>query len=216
MHLIAGARRAAVRAHRHHRRRSRRTPDGRVDDAALFGDVALDHPVVGALHQSLGQLDAEVRESLGRLGDDQDARGSLVQAVHDARAHRIAESLVTEVAHLGIERQETSHQRAVAVSGAGVHHLARRLVNDREVDVVEHDVDVDAGVGLDVRALGRRARPRRGVDPRAPGVEDFTITLSSRRDRAAGDDVTRLGARQARQQREHAVECGSHPTCPAR
>ena len=53
--------------------------------------------------------------------------GPLVQAVHDARAHGIAESLVTERTHLGIERQQSGDQRAVAVTGAGVHDLARAL-----------------------------------------------------------------------------------------
>ena len=43
--LVTGARGSTVGAHRHHRRRARRTTDGRVDDAALFGDVTLDHAV---------------------------------------------------------------------------------------------------------------------------------------------------------------------------
>ncbi len=94
--LISRARGAAVGAHRHHGRRSRRTSDRGVDDAALFGDVALDHAVVGALHETFGQLRAEVRESLGRLGDDQDTRGPFVQPVHDARAQGITETLVAE------------------------------------------------------------------------------------------------------------------------
>jgi hypothetical protein len=58
---------------------------------------------------------------------------------------RVTQSLVAEIAHLGIERQQTGHQRAVALSGAGVHHLTRRLIDDHEVVVVENDVDRDDG-----------------------------------------------------------------------
>ncbi len=92
----------------------------------------------------------------GVLATTKTPGGPLVQTVHDARAHRVAESLVTEVTHLGIEGQQTGHQRAVAVTRAGVHDLARCLVDDGEVLVVQDDVDLDAGVGLDVGALGSR------------------------------------------------------------
>lgn len=69
--LVAGARRPPVNPYRHHGGCARRTPDWRIDDAPLLGDVAFDHAQVGAFHQSLGELRAEVQESLGSLRDDE-------------------------------------------------------------------------------------------------------------------------------------------------
>ena len=54
---------------------------------------------------------------------------------------RVTEALDAQFAHLGIEGQEPGHQRPVALPGARVHDLTRGLVDDREVGVVEHDVD---------------------------------------------------------------------------
>jgi hypothetical protein len=112
-------------------------------------------------------------------------------SVHDARTHRIAESLFAERTHLRVERQESGDQRPLTVAGARMHHLARRLVDDREVDVVEHDVDRHAGVGLDERAL----RCRQDGDETlalAHGRGGLHDHLVPERDRPARDDVTGL------------------------
>ena len=113
--------------------------------------------------------------------------------MHDARAHGITETLVTEVTHLGIEGQQSGHECAVTMSRSGMYYLARSLIDDGEVLVVEHDVDRDAGVGFDVGAQGRR-QDRHEVLALAHRRRGFHDHLVVQRDRTARDDVTRIRA----------------------
>ena len=82
--FVTGSSGPSIGAYRHHGRRTCRTSDRRVDDAALFGNVPLDHAQVRALHQPFSQLGAQVQEPLGRLCDHQHARRALVEPMHDS------------------------------------------------------------------------------------------------------------------------------------
>src|ERR1700722_1365495 len=153
--LVAGSSGSTVGAPRQTRRHPNGAYDRPVDDAPLFGDVTLHHPVVRAFHESLGQLNTQVRKAQRCFGDDQHTRSALVEPVHDARSHWITQTLAAQFAHLRIEGQQAGGERAVTVSGPGMYNLTRCFVDDSEVLVVEYDVHGDVRVRLDLGALRR-------------------------------------------------------------
>src|SRR5665213_3965335 len=55
-HFVAGPRGTSVRTYGHQGRSTRRTTNRRVDDAALFDHVTLDHAEVRSFHYALGEL----------------------------------------------------------------------------------------------------------------------------------------------------------------
>ena len=106
------------------------------------------------------------------LGDHQQARGPLVEAVDDARPEDAAHP--GEVVHVAEQRV---HERAARRAGARVHDEAGRLVHDDQVAVLVHDGHVDV-LGLRLGGDGgghgdadglSGAQPGRG--PRAVPVE---------------------------------------------
>ena len=108
---------------------------------------------------ALGHLARERFESLGRFGDHQQARGSLVETVHDARTIGVAQTHFGETSNLGIARQQSRDQRALALTRAGVHHLAGRLVDHDEVLVVT-TTSTSTLASASSAASGRRAQLR--------------------------------------------------------
>ena len=203
--VVAGTRGTTVGAHRHHRRRARRTSDGRVHDPVLLGDVTLDHAEVGTFHQSLGQLGAQVDEPLGGLGDHEDARRALVQTMHDTWSQGVTEPAGREFAHLGVARQQSRDERAGTLAGPGMHDLARGLIDHAEILVIEHDVHDHAVVGFDFAAVGRgqdRDQMLTNLDVQRSLHDYFVI----KRHRPARQHGARLRARQASQHRQHAID----------
>ena len=67
------------------------------------------------------------------LGDHQQARGVLVDAVNDARAE-----LAADAAQIADARQERVHQRPLRVTRSGMHHQPRRLVDDDQLRILVH------------------------------------------------------------------------------
>ena len=85
------------------------------------------------------------------LGDDEQSRGSLVEAMHDAGTLDAADA-GKAVAAMGDERVD---ERSACVSGARVHDEVRRLVDDDDVAILVDDVEID-GLGGGLRRLRLR------------------------------------------------------------
>ena len=71
-----------------------------------------------------------------RAGDEEQARGITVEAMHDARTRGIATGRA--------QRDEALNERSRDVSACGMRDEPRRLVDDHEVVVRVHDVDREA------------------------------------------------------------------------
>jgi hypothetical protein len=107
--------------------------------------VARDEGEVHLLDLPRRERALEGREGLRVLGDDHDARGVLVEPVHDARSQLATHAL--EIAHVVQQRVD---ERAALVARARVHHHARSLGHHHEIAIfVEH---------LEGKRLGHRDR----------------------------------------------------------
>src|SRR6185437_2812070 len=70
-----------------------------------------------------------------RARHHQQARSVLVEAMHDAGARKLRQVRVAV--------QQRVQEGAVTIAGARVHHQARRFVDDPQVGILEHDVELD-------------------------------------------------------------------------
>ena len=105
-------------------------------------------------------------------GDDEQARAAGVEAVDDARSHRVA-----DVGELAEAVQQPVDQRPVRVAGTGVDDQPGRLVDDDDVVVLEDDLEARptaSAVGGSVRGMAagststERALGRGGPCPTSP------------------------------------------------
>ena len=117
--------------------------------------AAPDKGDIGAVQRAgaavVGELGGEVLVRLLGLGRDHDARGVLVEPVHDARALDAAN------AHQAVAAMEEQgvDQRAGRVARGRVHHHADRLVDDDQLVVLVEDVERDVlGVRLGIFGSG--------------------------------------------------------------
>ncbi len=141
--LPVGDRVAAAFAHRHLVPGMRMAVDRRVDGAAGAvrhppdkGEIATSHLAGPAV---VGELRRQRLMRRVVLGDDEQARGVLVQPVHDARPLHPANAGQT-LAAMGDQRID---ERPGLVTGAGMHDEAGRLVDDDEVVVLVDDIERD-------------------------------------------------------------------------
>src|SRR6266852_6952870 len=102
--------------------------DGQLDSAALLSENALHQRDIRFLDGAFAKGFAELRVRRVVLGDEDYARGFLVQPMHDSRPQRIA----------GLRKRlpapkERVDERAGDVSRAGVNGHARGLVDGDDV-----------------------------------------------------------------------------------
>lgn len=129
--------------------------DAGLDGADAPRRHAPDEGEIGPLEPAVGAVGGEL---LGQalmggvvLGDDEQARCLLVEAVDDARSLDATDARQA-VAAVGDQRID---ERAVGVAGGGVHDEARRLVDDDEVVVLVGDRERDR-LALRLGRLRRR------------------------------------------------------------
>ena len=132
-------------------------PDGGFYRAAGDQD-AIDQRDIFALDGARGELRDEVLARALGLGHHQQPRGILVEAVHDAGARQRRQR--RRVVQQGI------HERAFAVTGAGMHHQPRRFVDDEQLGVLVNEVE------RDILRRCRGHRRRRHVDLHALAAAD--------------------------------------------
>ena len=92
-----------------------------------------------------GELRCQIGQGLLVLGDDEEARGVLVEAVDDPRARRAADA-----AQVGAVEEKGVDERPRVVAGGRVDDETRRLVDEDDVRVLVDDVERDVlgfGVG---------------------------------------------------------------------
>ena len=197
-HLVVRARLPPAGAHRHPRRVAHRAANRRVDGAVGGLGRPRPRPRRNAARPRGRRARARGRRTPRAAGHDQESAGLAVEAVHDARARRLADPGQV------VPREQAVHERAVAVSGAGMHHQPGRLVDHHEVVVLVDDDHRHAGVGrgerghLGLAGPGERA-PR--LEPRAP-CDDATVDGH----RVAVDERAHLTARPTGEQRERTVD----------
>src|SRR5438445_507607 len=148
-----------------------------VDGAG--GEMAPDEGRVHALHLALLDQPREPLVCAVGLRDEQQPRGIPVEPVHDPRTP-LRRALRERRAPL----HQDVHQRVVPVAGAGVYHESGRLVEHREVLVLEHEVQLsprDSG-GVCARLLlggeldahhGTALQPGRGPERRTVTGDAF-------------------------------------------
>ena len=94
------------------------------------------------------------------FGDDEQAAGVAVQAVHDAGAQRAADSGESGEAVQQSIDQGAAVAGGVLRAGSGVDHHSGGLIDDRKVVVFIDDVQLD-GLGKGAQGLGfRRSKQR--------------------------------------------------------
>ena len=110
--------------------------DGRVHRAGIVAQIAADDGLIRACHRVVGQLRRERQVCKVVFRRDEQPRRVLVDAVHDARPPLAADAGETlpAVGEQGVD------ERAVLVTGRGVHDHAARLVDDDEVFILVHHV----------------------------------------------------------------------------
>ncbi len=136
---VPGAGRLARRGDRHFRRGAGRAADRRLHLAPFVGHGPRHQGQVAPLHGPGGQLVDQ--RPVGHLGPGhgQEARGPLVEAVHDPGPVGRAHPRRHEVRQVGETGQETADQRPLGVSGARMHHQPGRLVHHGHLVVgVDH------------------------------------------------------------------------------
>ena len=132
------------------------------------------------------------------LGDDQEPRGLLVEAMHEPHALRPAPRRQRLSAS-----EERIHQRPRPVPGRGMHHHPRRLVDDHQILVLIDDADRDR--------FGKDLTPHRRGDrdgERHPRLEPETRLLGAAIDLhlPGGDECRSLRARSPGEARDGEVE----------
>ena len=159
---VGGARRFSRGGDRHLRRRAGGAADGRLHLAPVVGHVARDQGQVAALHGPGRQLVDQRPVGLLGPGHGQEARGALVEAVHDPGPVGRAHARRHQLGQVGEAGQETADQGPLVVPGARVHHQPGRLVHDDHRVVGVDDLEAHAGLGRHARVPGRRQPDREG------------------------------------------------------
>ncbi len=146
--------------HRHLRRRPGRATDGCLDLTPLIGHLTRHEGQVAALHRPRRQLVDQRAVGLLGPGHGEQARGPLVEAVHDpgpvGRTHPRRDQL-GQVREAG---EEAPDQGPLDVAGPGVHHESGRLVHHRHRLVGVDDLEADAGLRCHSPVSGRRQHDR--------------------------------------------------------
>src|SRR6516225_7896353 len=125
-------------------------PDGELDPADLFFETALYESKVGLSYLALLERFPELGVCGVVLGDQDDSRSLLVEAMHDSRAQPIA-----TLGQLEPPSKQRVHQSARDVSGTGMHGHSRGFVDGDDVFIfVEHFERDGFGSRSDRRALG--------------------------------------------------------------
>ena len=107
--------------------------EGTRDGTALLGEGAPDKGIVGALGGVVEELLTKVRLRLGRLGDEQQPAGVLVNTVHQTYLGVVDVEVrlcLLEIVGKGVE------QGVLVVAVPRVHHQARRLVDNQHIGVL--------------------------------------------------------------------------------
>ena len=105
----------------------------RLVDGAAGGDVAITEGKVGAPHAALLQLAHEVGVGAQVAGDDKQAAGVFVEAVHDAATRQLC--CFGEVVQQGVQ------QGAVRIARRRMDDQSGRFVDDDDVGVGMNDVE---------------------------------------------------------------------------
>src|ERR1017187_2111240 len=125
--------------------------------------------------------------------------------MHNAGTKRITKAFGAQLLHLGVERQQSGHQRAVSMSGTRMDHLTGRLINDGEVFIVQDHVHQHRGIGLDGSVVRHRQygyqmlallQRRRGLH------HTFVVACAP----ATGQDGVLLRPRESGEHRKNAVD----------
>jgi len=110
--------------------------DGEVNGAAIFFQKALHESDVGFLDLALAKGFAESGVSGVIFGDEDDAGGVFIEAMHDAGAE-----CITTLRESLAAAEEGVDQGAVRGAGAGVHGHAGGLVDGDDVGVFVEDIE---------------------------------------------------------------------------
>ena len=153
--------------------RVRIAPVERVDAPARPGRLARHQRLVDPLDGVRLERRRRARHRRVVLGDHQQARGVLVDAVDDPRAQLAADA--AQVAHV---REQRVHQRPRLVPRRRVHHQPGRLVDDDQPAILVDD--------RQRHRLGRDRRSRTG----GGGVQTTTSPARSLRDGAPAAPLT--------------------------
>ena len=131
----------------------------------------MDDREIAPCHAPSGELSHERVVGQLALGDDEQARGVLVEPVDDTRAPRPADA--RDGGRVGQERRGEGGAR---VTGAGVDDDAGRLVEDEDVRVLEHDRE-RRRLGDELLGGGRRHVDLDPLAPRQPrrGLPDSAV-----------------------------------------
>src|SRR6185437_5839698 len=120
----------ACASHRHARAHARVAPDRGVDRPRARGRAPLHQREVLAFDLARGELRLQAPERLLAARDDHQARGVLVQPVHDPGALRLAAAE---------KWRQQLRERVLAVPATGVHDQPRALVDHEQVLVLVDD-----------------------------------------------------------------------------
>ena len=177
--LVGGPGRLAGGGDRHLGRRAGGAPDRRLDLPALPGHIAHDQRQIPALHRPRGQLFHERVVGLRRPRHRQEARGALVEPVHDSGPVGRADPRRHEIGQVWEAGQQSSDQGPDVVARPRVHDEPRRLVHHRHQIVGVHDLEAHVGLRRHtfVSDLGQQHTERgslsqRGAPSRDPSPVD--------------------------------------------
>ena len=117
-----------------------------LDVLALVDPVAVDGGQVALVGQAVAHLRVQVGQGRALLGDQEQARGLAVEAVHQFQ-------------ELGLRtRRAQLLDHAIGHARAAVHGHAGRLVDDEQVRILEHDGEFRSRRGLGTGFLGQADR----------------------------------------------------------
>ena len=110
-------------------------PDGGIDAAARLDDAPDERDVL-LLDFAIVELPRELLVRRVVLGDDHDAGGAPVEAMHDSRPH-----LTADAAEIRDVMEQRVDERARRMAGAGMHHHPGRLVQHGDVGILMQDFE---------------------------------------------------------------------------
>src|SRR5579859_4743729 len=117
--------------------------DRRGNGAVILLRPAMDQSNVSFLYAAAGEFVRELAVGGIIFRDDEKSAGFLVEPMNDAGTELAANTgELPESMNEGID-QRPAISVVVRCAGAGVHHHARRFVDDREVVVLVNDVERD-------------------------------------------------------------------------
>lgn len=123
--------------------------DGGPNLAAIPLNFAANDSVIDLVHAAPGELRRECYVGFISLGHDKAAAGLLIKAVNDSRPSDPADAAELPFAMV----EQCVYKRVFLVTGGGMHHQPRRLVEHEQRVILMQDVERDFfGLGI------RRAR----------------------------------------------------------